>query len=61
MLFWFSLRKLANFLNFLLLMVCCSVELDNRHWGVSVAFIAIHFLVTVKIHRRLTVDKRKST
>lgn len=60
MLFWFSFRKLANLLNFVLLMVCCFVELDNRHWIVSVLFILVHFLVTVKIHRRSTSDKSKS-
>lgn len=60
MLFWFSFRKLLNVFNFLLLMACCMVEIDNRHWLVSALFILVHLLVTVKIHRRNTTDKSKS-
>ena len=60
MLFWFQFRKLVNFVNCLLLLVCCMVEIDNRHWVVSTLFILTHLAVTVKLHSRITVDKRKA-
>lgn len=60
MLFWFQFRKLANVLNCILLLACCTVEIDNRHWVVSSLFILTHVLVSIKIHHRLTVDKRKA-
>jgi len=60
MVFWFSFRRLFNFFIFVLLMLCCAIEFDNRHWSANVLFILSHLYVAVKIHFRNS-DKRKAT
>ncbi|CAG5091699.1 Oidioi.mRNA.OKI2018_I69.PAR.g13203.t1.cds [Oikopleura dioica] len=60
MIFWFSYRRLFNFFIFVLLMLCCAIEFDNRHWSANGMFILSHIYATVKIHFRNS-DKRKST